>query len=118
MARESFEDVVREYPYEEEFKELIESISRFETRVNAKNAVEVERFELGYGWQAILYEEDSGFMRSLEKKLTDLNAGSTNYRSRPDYEWELKAPDAEAYRRRGLDASPEKFKDILEDFLG
>lgn len=117
MARESFEEVISEYPYEEEFEDLLEDISRFETRVNAKSTVETERFEVGYGWQAILYEENSGFIRTLGKKLTDLQAGSTSYRSTPDYEWELRAPDGETYRRRGLDASPRKFEDILEEFI-
>lgn len=105
MVKESFKEIISEYPYKEEFEDLIENISRFETRVNAKSPVEAERFELGYGWQAIIYEENSGFIRGLGKKLTDFQAGSTSYRSTPDYEWELRAPDGETYRRRGLDIS-------------
>lgn len=116
MKRQFFEEDLKEYPYEEEFRDLIESISGSETRVKPESKVESETFELRYGWQAILYEEDSGLMKNLRKKLTDFQAGSTNYRSKPEYEWELMAPDGETYRRRGLDTSPEEFRDIVERF--
>lgn len=112
---ESSSNLIDGYPYESHFEELVEILSSYETRIHPEDSAEAERFELDYGWQAILYEEESGLLSRISKKLTDINAGSTNYRSRPEHKWELRAPDGETYRLRGIDISQDEFSELIED---
>lgn len=102
------------FPYEEEIEELQEEFSDFETRVTFGNSQEIDKWELDYGWQAVLYENSEGFLENLRQKAIDLINSTEAYRTAPDYQWEIIAPNGELYRRKGLDIFPEEFEAIIE----
>lgn len=104
-------------PYEDHFEDLIDYLSDFETRGKPEEVSEVDRIELDYGWQAILYEKSESFFGSVRSELKKNLLNSDTYRTTADYEWELRTPDGETYRRLGIDIYPQEFESMVQDFL-
>ena len=103
-----------DFPYHHEVEGLEEDLSDFETRVTLNNFKERDRWELEYGWQAIFYENTEGFLRNFSQKIMEKFDSTDAYRTTPEYQWELLAPNGEVYRRKGLDIFPEEFEAIIE----
>jgi hypothetical protein len=103
------------YPYKGDVEELVEDLSLFETRARPRKTEELAEFNLDYGWKAILYRNEQNFLDKSMEKFWDFVAEG-NYRTAPDYEWELQAPDGEVYRVMGIETVPGEFAGIIEDF--
>ena len=115
MTHEILEPHELDFPYEEDVQELVEDISKFETRVRPRKSEEDLRLDLNHGWQAILYKgSESLIERSLKKIHESFAEGQ--YRTAPEYEWELEAPNGEVYRGMGVDISPEEFERMVYMF--
>lgn len=100
------------FPYDEEIQELVQEISEFETRVRPEESEEDIRLDLDYGWQAVLYRASESLLEKSLKKIHEPFA-TDSYRTAPDYEWELEAPNGEVYRGMGLDITPERFEKMV-----
>lgn len=108
-------DIELGFPYEEEVERLRKEFSEFETRVTLDSSEEVDRWELDYGWQAVLYENSEGFFANLRQKFSKTIFNPPDfYRTKPEYQWEIIAPNGELYRRKGLDLFPEEFESIID----
>lgn len=107
-----------EFPYEEDIKGVIDEFREHQTRIRPENSREVEELDLDYGWKAVLYRKEEGLKEKILDNLSYLAAYNVDYaRRKPEYEWELMAPNGDKFWGRGLDIGPEKFEEKIRDFL-